>query len=260
MSFVDLLQQLFDYLVTRGIHDVLPAIGLGFVGYWLAQHLPRLLGRGMTRAYVEPTLTTFVVHVSRYALFIFFTIVVLSRLGIETTSLIAMLGAAGLAIGLALQSSLSNFAAGVLIIVFRPFRVGDLVEVGGATGTVQDIQIFTTVLHTVDNLRIVVPNDLITKGKIINYSANDIRRIDLTVGIAYTQDLEQVRQILTDILVKDPRILAAPAPGVMVAELSKNGMQFVLRAWSKTSDYEAVRSSVLERIKLTFDQHDIAML
>ena len=260
MSFVDLLQQLFDYLVTRGIHDVLPAIGLGFVGYWLTQHLPRLLGRGMTRAYVEPTLTTFVVHVSRYALFIFFTIVVLSRLGIETTSLVAMLGAAGLAIGLALQSSLSNFAAGVLIIVFRPFRVGDLVEVGGATGTVQDIQIFTTVLHTVDNLRIVVPNDLITKGKIINYSANDIRRIDLTVGIAYTQDLEQVRQILTDILVKDPRILAAPAPGVMVAELSKNGMQFALRAWSKTSDYEAVRSSVLERIKLTFDQHDIAML
>ena len=142
--------------------------------------------------------------------------------------------------------------------MFRPFRVDDLVEVGGATGTVQDIQIFTTVLHTVDNLRVVVPNDLIIKGKITNYSANDIRRIDLTVGVAYTQDLEQVRQILTDTLVKDPRILAAPAP--IVAELSKNSMQFVLRAWSKTSDYEAVRSSVLERIKLTFDQHDIAML
>ena len=143
-------------------------------------------------------------HVSRYALFIFFTIVILSRLGIETTSLVAILGAAGLAIGLALQGSLSNFAAGVLIIVFRPFRVDDLVEVGGATGTVQDIQIFTTVLHTVDNLRVVVPNDLIIKGKITNYSANDIRRIDLTVGVAYTQDLEQVRQILTDTLVKTP--------------------------------------------------------
>jgi small conductance mechanosensitive channel len=105
-----------------------------------------------------------------------------------------------------------------------------------------------------------VPNDLITKGKITNYSVNDIRRIDLTVGVAYTQDLAQVRQILTDILVKDPRILTAPAPGVMVVELNKNGMQFVLRAWSKTSDYEAVRGSVLERIKLTFDQHEIAML
>jgi small conductance mechanosensitive channel len=260
MRFIDPLQQLFDYLVTHGIYNVLPAIGLGFVGYWLAHRLPSLLRGVMTRAHIEPTLTTFVVHVSRYALFIFFTIVILSRLGIETTSLVAILGAAGLAIGLALQGSLSNFAAGVLIIVFRPFRVDDLVEVGGATGTVQDIQIFTTVLHTVDNLRVVVPNDLIIKGKITNYSANDLRRIDLTVGVAYTQDLEQVRQILTDTLVKDPRILAAPAPGVMVAELSKSSMQFVLRAWSKTSDYEAVRSSILERIKLTFDQHDIAML
>jgi small conductance mechanosensitive channel len=260
MRFIDPLQQLFDYLVAHGIYNVLPAIGLGFVGYWLAHRLPSLLRDVMTRAHIEPTLTTFVVHVSRYALFIFFTIVILSRLGIETTSLVAILGAAGLAIGLALQGSLSNFAAGVLIIVFRPFRVDDLVEVGGATGTVQDIQIFTTVLHTVDNLRVVVPNDLIIKGKITNYSANDLRRIDLTVGVAYTQDLEQVRQILTDTLVKDPRILAAPAPGVMVAELSKSSMQFVLRAWSKTSDYEAVRSSILERIKLTFDQHDIAML
>jgi small conductance mechanosensitive channel len=260
MRFIDLLQQFLDYLVKHGIHDVLPAIGLGFVGYWLAHYLPRLLGGVMTRAHVEPTLTTFVIHVSRYALFIFFTIVVLSRLGIETTSLIAMIGAAGLAIGLALQGSLSNFAAGVLIIVLRPFRVGDLVEVGGATGTVQDIQIFTTVLHTADNLRIVVPNDLITKGKITNYSANDIRRIDLTVGVAYTHDLEQVRQILSDILGKDSRILAVPAPSVTVAELSKNSMQFALRAWSKTSDYETVRGSVLEQIKLTFDQHTIAML
>jgi small conductance mechanosensitive channel len=165
MSFIDLLQQFFVYLLKHGIHDVLPAIGLGFVGYWLTHRLPRLLRGMMTSAHVDPTLTTFVVHVSRYALVIFFTIVILSRLGIETTSLITMLGAAGLAIGLALQGSLSNFAAGVLIIVFRPFRVGDLVEVGGATGTVQDIQIFTTVLHTADNLRIVVPNDLITKGK-----------------------------------------------------------------------------------------------
>jgi len=140
MGFIDLLQQLLEYLIKHGIYNGLPVIGMGFVGYWLAQHLPRLLGRGMTRTHVEPTLTTFVVHVSRYALLIFFTIVILSRLGFETTSLITMLGAAGLAIGLALQGSLSNFAAGVFIIVFRPFRVDDLVEVGGATGTVQEIQ------------------------------------------------------------------------------------------------------------------------
>src|SRR5215475_14507793 len=186
MKFSDPLQQLLDYLVTHGIHDVLPAIGLGFVGYWLTHRLPRLLRSVMTRAHVEPTLTTFVVHVSRYALFIFFTIVILSRLGIETASLITILGAAGLAIGLALQGSLSNFAAGVLIIVFRPFRVGDLVEVSGATGPVQAIQIFSTVLHTADNLRIVVPNDLITKGKITNYSANYFRRSDGTLGDLYS--------------------------------------------------------------------------
>src|SRR5438093_7336547 len=199
MRFIDLLQQLFDYLVTHGIHDVLPAIGLGFVGYWLAHRLPRLLGGVMTRARIEPTLTTFIVHLSRYALFIFFTIVVLGRLGIETTSLVAVLGAAGLAIGLALQGSLSNFAAGVLIIVFRPFRVGDLVEAGGTTGTVQEIQILTTVLHTADNLRVMIPNDLITKGKITNYSANEIRRVDITVGIACSNDLEHVRARLTSI-------------------------------------------------------------
>jgi small conductance mechanosensitive channel len=260
MTFIDLLQESLHYLARHGLHDVLPAIVIGFIGYWLTRHVPRLLGEVMTRARVEPTLTAFVTHVSRYALCIFFTIVVLSRLGIETTSLVAVIGAAGLAIGLALQGSLSNFAAGVLIIVFRPFRVGDLVEVSGATGTVQEIQIFSTVLHTADNLRVVLPNDLITKGKITNYSANDIRRIDLTVGVAYTQDLEHVRQLLTDILVKEPGMLTAPAPCVTVAELNKNGMQFVLRAWSKTSDYEAVRSSVLEQIKLAFDQQSIVML
>jgi small conductance mechanosensitive channel len=260
MRFIDLLQESLYYLARHGLHDVLPAIALGFIGYWLTRHVPRLLGEVMTRARIEPTLATFVTHVSRYALCIFFIIIVLSRLGIETTSLIAVLGAAGLAIGLALQGSLSNFAAGVLIIVFRPFRVGDLVEVGGATGTIQEIQIFSTVLHTADNLRVVLPSDLITKGKITNYSANNIRRIDLTVGVAYTQDLEHVRQLLTDILVKEPGMLPAPVPCVTVAELNKNGMQFALRAWSKTSDYEAVRGSVLEQIKLAFDQHSVVML
>ena len=145
-------------------------------------------------------------------------------------------------------------------ILFRPFRVGDLVEAGGATGTVQEIQIFTTVLHTADNLRIVVPNDLITKGKITNYSTNDIRRVDLRIGVVCTHDLEQVRQILTTILVTEPSVLATPAPCVAVAELSRNSMQLALQAWSKTADYEAVRGGVLEQIKLAFDQHGIAML
>lgn len=260
MKFIDILQQVFDYLIKHGIQDFLPAIGLGLLGHWLAHHLPRVLGRVMTRARVDPTLTTFVTHVSRYALVVFFTIIILGRLGIETASLVAVLGAAALAIGLALQGSLSNFAAGVLIILSRPFRVGDLVEAGGATGTVQEIQIFATILHTVDNLRIVVPNDLITKGKVTNYSANAIRRVDLTIAVACTYDLAHVRQILTTILATEPRVLATPAPCVAVAELSRNSMQLAMRAWSKTADYEAVRGDVLAQIKLAFDQQGIAML
>ena len=259
MKLTDMLQQLFAYLITRGVDALLPAIIIGAVGYRLARILPRVLGRVMTRARVDPTLTTFITYVSRYALFVFVTIFVLGRLGIETTSLVAVLGAAGLAIGLALQGSLSNFAAGVLIIVFRPFRVGDLVEAGGTTGTVQEIQIFTTVLHTVDNLRVMVPNDLITKGKITNYSANETRRVDMTVGVACSNDLEHVQQMLSSILAGEPGVLTTPAPLVAVSEFGKTNVQFSLQAWTRTAEYQAVRSALLAQIKLAFDEHGIAL-
>ena len=259
MKLTEMLQQLFSYLITHGVDALLPAIIIGAVGYRLARILPRLLGRVMTRTRVDPTLTTFITYVSRYALFIFVTIFVLSRLGIETTSLVAVLGAAGLAIGLALQGSLSNFAAGVLIIVFRPFRVGDLVEAGGTTGTVQEIQIFTTVLHTADNLRVMVPNDLIAKGKITNYSANETRRVDITVGVASTNDLEQVQQTLTGILAGTPGVLATPAPLVAVSEFGNTSVQFMLQVWTKTAEYQTVRSALLTQIKLALDEHGIAL-
>lgn len=259
MKLTDMLQQLSAYLVTHGMDALLPAIIIGAVGYRLTSTLPRLLGRVLMRARVDPTLTTFLTYVSRYTLFIFVTIFVLSKLGVETTSLVAVLGAAGLAIGLALQGSLSNFAAGVLLIVFRPFRVGDLVEVGGTTGTVQEIQIFTTVLHTADNLRIMVPNDLITKGKITNYSANETRRVDITIGVACTNDLEQVQQMLSSILAGEPGILATPAPVVAVSEFGKTGVQFMLQTWTRTADYQAVRSALLVQIKLAFDAHGIVL-
>src|SRR5215471_14242694 len=259
MKPTDMPQQLFSYLITHGVDALLPAIIIGAVGYWLVRILPRLLGRVMTRARVDPTLTTFITYVSRYALFIFVTIFVLGRLGIETTALVAVLGAAGLAIGLALQGSLGNFAAGVLIIVFRPFQVGDLIEAGGAMGRVQEIQIFTTVLHTTDNLRVLVPNDLIIKGKITNYSANDTRRVDVTVAVASTNDLEQVQQILRNILAGIPGVLATPAPLVTVSEFGKTSVQFLLQAWTKTADYQAVRSTLLAQIKLAFDEHGIAL-
>jgi small conductance mechanosensitive channel len=213
----------------------------------------------LTNARIDPTLTPFVTHVSRYALLIFTTIFVLGRLGIETTSLVAVLGAAGLAIGLALQGPLSNFAAGVLIIVFRPFQVGDLVEAAGATGTVQEIQMFTTVLHTPDNLRVMVPNDLITKGKITNYSANETRRVDITVGIACSNDLEHVRARLTSILAEDPRVLTTPAPLVAVSEFGKTSVQLLMQAWVNTPEYQAVRSELLAQVKIACDQHGIVL-
>jgi len=259
MKLIDMLQQLFAYLITHGVLDLLSAILLGVVGYRLTRILPRLLGRVMTQARVDPTLTTFITNVSRYTLFIFVTIFVLGRLGIETTSLVAVLGAAGLAIGLALQGSLSNFAAGVLIIVFRPFQVGDLVEAGGATGTVQEIQVFTTVLHTVDNLRVMVPNDLITKGKITNYSVHDASINNITLGVSCTNDLEHVQQLLSSILAREPGVLATPAPLVAVSEFGKTNVQFLLQAWTKTADYQAVRSALLAQIKLAFDEHSIAL-
>jgi len=259
MKLADILKQLFAYLIAHGVDALLPAIIIGAVGYWLAYVLPRPLGRVMTQARVDPTLTMFVTQVSRYALFIFVTIAVLGRLGIETTSLVAVLGAAGLAIGLALQGSLSNFAAGVLIIVFRPFRVGDLVEAGGAIGTVQEIQIFTTVLHTADNLRVMVPNDLITKGKITNYSVNDTRRVDITVGVACSNDLEHVQQMLSSILAGTPGVLTTPAPLVAVSEFSKTNVQFMLQAWTRRADYPTVRSALLAQIKLACDEHGITL-
>ena len=259
MRPIDVLQQFYTYLITHGLYDLLTAIGLAILGYRLASFLPRLLRGMLTNAGIDPTLTTFVIHVSRYALLLFTMIFVLSRLGIETTSLVAVLGAAGLAIGLALQGSLSNFAAGVLIIVFRPFRVGDLVEAGGATGTVQEIQIFTTVLHTADNLRVLVPNDLIIKGKITNYSANAIRRVDITVGIACSNDLEHVRARLSSILTEDPRVLTTPAPLVTVSEFGKTSVQLLMQAWVKTPEYAAVRSELLAQVKMACDQHGIAL-
>ena len=259
MKLSDILRQLFAYLITHGVDALLPAIIIGVVGYRLTSILPRLLGRMLMRARVDPTLTVFITNVSRYTLVIFVTIFVLSRLGIETTSLVAVLGATGLAIGLALQGSLGNFAAGVLIIVFRPFQVGDLIEAGGAMGRVQEIQIFTTVLHTTDNLCVLVPNDLIIKGKITNYSTNDTRRVDLTVAVASTNDLEQVQQMLRTMLAGVPEVLATPAPLVTVSDFGKTSVQFLLQAWTKTTDYQAVRSTLLAQIKQAFDEHSIAL-
>ena len=253
------LRQISAYLATYSIYNVLAAILIVVVGHWLAGMLSRLLGRVLSGARVDPTLTVFVTHLSYYVLLIFVLIAALGRLGIETASLVALLGAAGLAIGLALQGSLSNFAAGVLIVLFRLFRVGDFIDAGGASGTVQDIQIFHTVLCTADNLQVTIPNDLITKGKITNYSAHATRRVDLTVVVSYTNDLQKVRQLLEEIIARDSRVLATPAPRVTLAQVGTNSLHLDMQVWVQQADYVAVRADLLEQIKLAFEQHGVAM-
>jgi small conductance mechanosensitive channel len=186
-------------------------------------------------------------------------IAAIGALGVQTTSLLAVLGAAGLAIGLALQGSLSNFAAGVLIVAFRPYKVDDMIEAGGITGTVKAVQIFTTVIDTVDNKKVIVPNSQIMNGTIINYSANSKRRVDMVINVGYQNDLDTVRKVLVEIMDSDPRILKDPAPTIEVAGLADGSMNFVVRPWVLTADYWGVHFYVHEQIKRRFDVAGLAL-
>jgi small conductance mechanosensitive channel len=189
----------------------------------------------------------------------FVVVAALGQLGIQTTSFIAILGAAGLAIGLALQGSLANFAAGFLMIIFRPFKVGDFIEGAGVAGVVEEIQVFTTTLKTGDNKIIIVPNAKLSGDNIINYSAQETRRVDMTVGVSYSADLSKVREVLLDIISKEARILPEPAPLVAVAELADSSVNFVVRVWTKTGDYWGVKFDMTETIKNRFDAEGIGI-
>jgi small conductance mechanosensitive channel len=193
------------------------------------------------------------------ALLAFVVIAALGQLGIQTTSFIAILGAAGLAIGLALQGSLANFAAGFLMIIFRPFKVGDFIEGAGVAGVVEEIQIFTTTLKTGDNKIIIVPNAKLSGDNITNYSAMETRRVDMTVGVAYDADLSHVKKVLNEIISQDGRILAEPASQVAVAELADSSVNFVVRVWTKSADYWAVKFDMTETIKNRFDAEGIGI-
>ncbi|HML76008.1 MAG TPA: mechanosensitive ion channel, partial [Anaerohalosphaeraceae bacterium] len=190
---------------------------------------------------------------------VFVAIAALSRLGVETTSLVAVIGAAGLAVGLALQGSLSNFAAGVLLIIFKPFRVGDFVEVAGAKGMVQEIQIFTTVLHSPDNVRIIIPNSQVTGANIINYTANDRRRVDLVIGISYGDDIAKAKQVITSVLLSDKRVMRDPAPVVAVLGLGDSSVNIAVRPWVKADDYWPTYFDLTENIKVSLEQNGLTI-
>jgi len=246
------LEQIQHMALTFG-PKVLAAIVIFFVGKWLARFLAELSAKAMQKAKVDPILVGFGRNIIYMALFVFVALAALGQLGVETTSFLAVIGAAGLAIGLALQGSLSNFAAGVMLVFFRPFKVGDYVEAGGTSGTVEEIMLFTTLLSTPDNKAVFVPNGSIISSNITNYSRHDTRRVDMVFGCGYDDDMLKAKQLLSDIIAADERVLRDPAPTIAMRELADSSINFVVRPWVKSSDYWGVFDSVHEQVKLRFD-------
>jgi len=234
------------------------AIVIYYVGRLAVGLITKGMRKIMTTQSVDPTLVSFVSNLVKMVLLTVVVIAAVGALGVQTTSFIAILGAAGLAVGLALQGSLSNFAAGVLIIIFRPYKVGDFIEGAGVSGVVMEVQILTTVLRTGDNKKVIVPNSQVMGGIITNYSANDTRRVDLVIGVSYDDDLDKVRKTLKELLAAEERVLDDPAPVIAVSELADSSVNFVVRPWVKTSDYWGVWFDLTEAIKKRFDQDDIS--
>ncbi|MCT6697991.1 mechanosensitive ion channel domain-containing protein [Rheinheimera sp. 4Y26] len=245
-----------DFLLNSAF-NLLIALVIFYIGRWLALGAARLVSKALLLRKVDRAVVSFLSSIVYAGALIAVALIALSHLGIQTTSFIAILGAAGLAIALALQGSLSNFASGVLIIIFRPFKAGDMVDVAGISGVVERIDIFQTIFKTGDNKKIIVPNSQITGGPIINYSAEPRRRIDLVIGISYDSDLRLAKQILHDILSNDPRILKDPAAVVAVSALADSAVQLVVRPWVQAADYWPVYWDILEKVKLDFDHQGI---
>lgn len=236
---------------------IVAALAIYFVGKFVAARVAQLLKRAMTARGVDLTVGGFVRNLVYYALFTVVIVAALGQLGVQTTSFVAIIGAAGLAIGLALQGSLANFAAGVLLILFRPFKAGDYIEAAGTAGIVRDISIFSTTLTTADNKKVVVANGKIYEGIIVNYSSEPERRVDLVVSVSYQADTDLVRSTLQDIVAAEPRILTEKGITLALDALADSSVNWVLRVWVKSPDAFTVRTALLERIKREFDQRGI---
>jgi len=239
--------------------NLLAALVIFFLGRMVAGAVSRGLRSIMQKREIDKILETFVSNLVYWVLMVFVIIAAINQIGIQTTSLIAVIGAAGLAIGLAMQGSLSNFAAGVLIVMFRPYRVGDYVEAAGIAGSVEQVQILTTVLKTPDNKKIIVPNSAIMGSIITNYSANDTRRVDLVFGVSYGDDIDKVRSILQELVAQDERILKEPECVIKVSELADSSVNFICRPWVNTADYWAVYWDLTEKAKKRFDQEGVSI-
>jgi small conductance mechanosensitive channel len=239
--------------------NIFAALFIFFAGKWIAGRLVLVLRKAMQRAKMDPTLASFLANILNGLLLAFVVIAALTRLGIETTHLAAAFAAAGLAIGLSMQNSLSNLAAGIIIIIFRPIKVGDYVEVGGAVGTVEEVNIFTTTLKTITNLEVIVPNGNITSGVITNYTAKPTRRLDLTFSISYDDDIRLAKQLLQEIIDDQEHILPDPAPLIAVGRLGESAVELLLRPWVKTEHVLDATFAITEAVKLRFDAAGITI-
>ncbi|NJN22583.1 MAG: mechanosensitive ion channel [Leptolyngbya sp. RL_3_1] len=246
-------------LLTRFGLNAIAAIAIFLIGRWAAQLVRRIIRRVMVKAKMDPTLTSFVIALSYYGVLTMAVIAALNRLGIQTASLVAVLGAAGLAIGLALQGSLSNFASGALIIIFRPFNVGDLIEGGGVFGRVEDIDVLTTALVTLDNKRVTIPNAKLTGNNIVNYSALGKLRVDTVIGVSYGADIDRVKAAIADTLSQDPLVLKNPQPTVAVMELADSSVKFAVRPWAHPDHYWQVYFNTQEAVKKRLDAEGIVI-
>lgn len=247
-----------DYALPWGLNITL-AMAIFLLGRWLAGMIVRFVRRVLARGGMDAILQNFISSILHGALLLMVVVAALDRLGVDTTSLVALIGAAGLAIGLSLQDSLKNFAAGVLLIIFRPFKDGDFVEAAGTQGVVEHINIFSTTLRTPDNREIVVPNGSIYASVITNYSARDTRRIDLIFSIGYGDNIGKAKAVIESVLAGEPRVLQEPAPKIGVAELGASSVDLHVRPWVATGDYFDTMCDLKERIKIAFDEQGITI-
>ena len=253
-----IISKLQEMAVLYGIKIIIAVI-IFIVGRWIAKALRNVVHRMMVKRNTETTLTSFICNLSYVTLMTLVIIIALNQVGIQTASLIAIVGAASLAIGLALQGSLANFAAGFLMIIFHPFRKGNYIEGAGTEGTVEEIHIFTTQLRTPDNKTVIIPNAKLMGDNIVNYSAKEKRRVDLVIGVSYGDSLQKVKQVLGNVLSKNNRILKDPPPTIAVLELGDSSVNFAVRPWVKTDDYWDVYFDLTEEIKKHFDIKGISI-
>ena len=260
MNFDNLMQGDFIhlYVIPWGIR-IVTALLILVIGRMLAKFAVKAFRRVMHRMKMDQMLINFLANILYTLLLVVVVMASLEQLGVKTTSALAILGAAGLAIGLSLQSSLSNFASGVMLIIFRPFKVGDFVEAGGTSGVVEEITVFSTRMRTGDNREVIVPNGKIYGDTIVNYSARDTRRIDMVFGISYDDNIKQAKDIMSKIMDDHELILKDPAPVILISELADSSINFTVRPWVKSGDYWGVRSELLQTIKEAFDENGISV-